>query len=187
MKSNKTFNRDRFRKVKTIKYSAVAIALIGSTFMLIGCDEPTNVQVYKTLEQCKNSGANPYQCETDFKNAQKQSVSTAPHYKSQSDCYSDFDTVCQQGHYSTGGMFFYPMMSGFHSSGNGFSSQPLYSSKGSYVDAGGNSYGKTNSMTTNRTVPRSGLSQKATTTRTTTRGGFGSSVARSSSHSSFGG
>ncbi|AFA44590.1 hypothetical protein RaK2_00317 [Klebsiella phage vB_KleM_RaK2] len=182
---SKNVIRDRFRKVNIIKYSTIALAL-STTFVLTACDEPTNVDVYKSLEQCKTSGKNPAQCEEDYKNALKQSVSTAPHYKSQSECYADFDTVCQEGHYSTGGMFFYPMMTGFHSSGQGYHSQPLYSHKGNYVDAGGNNYGSTYSTTTNRTVPRSGLTQKAPTS-TITRSGFGSTVSSrsfSSSHSS---
>lgn len=189
MKRSKNVNLERFRKVRTIKYGAIALAL-GSTFILTACDDEQNVQVYKTVQECKMSGNNPHQCQEDYDNAVKQSVSTAPHYKSSSDCYSDFDNVCQQGHYSTGGMFWYPIMSGFHSSGSGYHSQPLYASKGSYVDAGGNNYGSKYSPNSTRTVSRSGLQAKAPTTRTTTRGGFGSTVSsrsHSSSHSSSSG
>lgn len=189
MKRSKNVIKERFRKVKTIKYGAIALA-IGSAFILSACDDEQAVQVYKTVQECKNSGANPYQCQEDYDKAVKQSVSTAPHYKSSSDCYSDFDDPCRQGTYSTGGVFWYPMMSGFHSSGSGYSSQPLYSSRGSYVDAGGYNYGSKFSSNTSRTVTRSGLSAKAPTTTTTTRGGFGSSMSSrsfSSSHSSSGG
>ncbi len=189
MKRSKNVIKERFRKVKTIKYGAIALA-IGTSFILTGCDDEQTVQVYKSVEQCQMSGANPHQCKEDYDKALKQSVSTAPHYKSQADCYSEFDDMCKQGTYSTGGFFFYPIMSGFHSSGNGFSSQPLYSSRGSYVDAGGYNYGSKYSSNTSRTVSRTGLTPKAATTTTTTRGGFGNSMSSrsmSSSHSSSGG
>ncbi|EON7636996.1 DUF1190 domain-containing protein [Escherichia coli] len=183
MKRSSNVIRERFRKVKTIKYGAIALAL-SSTFIMTGCERSEDISVYQNADQCKKSGSNPVQCDDDYKKALTESEKVAPKYSSQSDCSSDFGNQCQQ---HSSGFFWIPIMSGFHSSGNGFASQPLYNSKGNFYDAGGNSYGSSTAKGTTRTVSSSALAPKPPTTTTITRNGFGSSVARSAAHTSSGG
>lgn len=184
MKRSSNVIRDRFRKVKTIRYGMVALC-VSTAFVLSGCDTPQDVDVYSSLDECKSSGANPHQCESDYKNALKESEKVAPKYSSQMDCSSDF-AQCQQTQ-TSGGIFWMPLMTGFHSGSLNYPSQPLYNSKGTYFDAGGNNYGSAYSSSTKRSVSSSSLAPKPPTQATTTRNGFGASVARSSSSSSRGG
>lgn len=204
MKRTKVMNYNRFRKVHTFwKYSALFM-VIGGSLILTGCDDSENVSVYNTIQDCERSAANDAaknQCALDYQNALSQNNKVAPKYNSQKDCEDEFGTgqcnsqsvtsntvSTSNGAHSS--FMWFPLMSGYSSSSANYPSQPLYSSKkynspmyGKFVDSKGTSFGSYTSKGT-ANVSKSSLAPKAATTTTTTRGGFGSTVSRSSvSHS----
>lgn len=193
-----------------MRYTAIAVVLMGS-YALSGCDGYTDekVDVYTSVQECLQNNPNDKgQCNSDYLTAQKASSLTAPKYSSKQDCDEEFgaDRCIQNtstgstGSTSSGSsmMMWYPMMSGF-TRNSSYAAQPLYSSHqpaspmyNKFVDAKGNSFGYMFNPGTTRTVPSSYMGPKPSTTSTTTRGGFGSSVRSaamsvSSSHTSSGG
>lgn len=202
MKRTKNINKDRFRKVHTFwKYSALFLAISGSTLFLTGCDDTENVSVYQTIQDCERNAQSTSakeQCALDYQNALAQNKSTAPKYSSQSACEDEFGTnQCTTTNSTHSSVMWFPLMSGYSSSHANYPSQPLYSStrygspmQGKFVDAKGNSFGSYKPSGVS-SVSRSALASKPAVTTTTTRGGFGSTVsthaARSSSFHSSGG
>jgi uncharacterized protein YgiB involved in biofilm formation len=203
MKRTKVMNYNRFRKVHTFwKYSALFM-VVGGSLILTGCDDAENVSVYNTIQDCERSAANDAaknQCALDYQNALSQNAKVAPKYYSQKDCEDEFGTgqcnsqsvtsnTVSTANGAHSSFMWFPLMSGYSSSSTNYPSQPLYSSKkynspmyGKFVDSTGTSFGSFTSKGT-ASVPKSSLAPKATTT-TTTRGGFGSTVNKVSSHSS---
>lgn len=165
MKRTKNINKSRFRK--SFLGFAVAAAV---TFTLSGCEQADEtVKLYMNSEQCaKESGNTLEQCQTAEKEAQKVAAETAPKFGTYAECYEEFGSMCQHNTAaaaSTGGESpWMPLMMGYML---------------------GNMRGSSNSY---HAAPRStwsGSKSSFSSSKTTTRGGFGSSVGRSSS--SFGG
>lgn len=171
----------------------MALMVVSGSFYLVGCDEVADqhVAMYQNADDCAR--ANPQekaQCLKSYQDATYESDRTGPKYDSQADCQKDFST--EQCHQQTpsSGSHWVPYMYGYMYGSHGSYSQPLYSSNqpGSSMykqafDAAGNKYGSAVSGRYISTT-RSNLAPKPTVT-TTTRGGFGATVARmSSSHSS---
>ena len=166
MKRTKNINKTRFRKR--------IIGLSVSMVLLVGCEQADQkVQMYQNADQCVKAGQSAGQCAVSFNRAEADAMKTAPKYKSDSDCEAEFNE-CR---YSSSTSSWYPLMMGYMMGPGGYS-QPLYNNKGSFVDASGNNYG--NKLNTSRMTTKSSLSPKPAVTSTTTRGGFGASVGRSS-------
>lgn len=170
MKRTKNINKARFRKR--------VIGLSVSMLLLAGCEQADQkVSMFMNTDECVKSGQSAGQCQVSYKKAEADAIKTAPKYQNSSDCQAEYND-CR---YSSSNGSWYPLMMGYMMGPNG-SSQPLYNNKGSFVDAAGNNFGK--KLNTTRMTTRSSLGAKPAITKTTTRGGFGSSV---SSRSSMGG
>lgn len=198
MKRTKVMNYNRFRKVRTFwKYSAIFISVSTSIF-ITGCNDTEKVSVYKTIQDCERTAADKQakdHCALDYQNALAQNEKTAPKYSSQKDCEDEFgigqcNSQTNTSNSSHNSFMWFPLMSGYSSSSANYPSQPLYSSNnysspmyGKFVDSKGNSFG---SFTSNGTanVSKSSLEPKPSSTTTTNRGGFGSTVSKMSSSSS---
>ncbi|AFC21990.1 hypothetical protein GAP32_529 [Cronobacter phage vB_CsaM_GAP32] len=195
MKRTKNINKDRFRKVHSFwKYSALFVAMSAASMFLTGCDEPENVSVYQTIQDCERSAENDaakQKCALDYQNALAQNKSTAPKYSSQRDCEDEFGVnQCTTTNSTHSSLMWFPLMSGYSSSHSNYQSQPLYSSTrynspfhGKFVDANGNSFGSFKPSGT-ASVSKSALASKPAVTTTTTRGGFGSTVSSHAAKSS---
>lgn len=125
-------------------------------------------------------------CNEAYTAAQTEHVQQAPKFASQAECEAAGFSQCQQTEVKTadgtGGSFFMPMMMGYmmgrmmspgmpgaNRMGTPTTARPVYSDRGGYLYAGGNSVG--------RVAPGStSLGPSGMATRVTTRGGFGSSA-----------
>lgn len=202
MKRTKNINHARFRKVHVgFKVSMVAV-LLASTLVLNGCDNSDDdVYVYRDVKECTAYTSNKDQCQKDWNDAAYAAVKDAPKYASKEECikqYGDYNCQVQNTTTSTGGtsMMWYPLMSGFSSSSHSQPARSMYSSTspsskmyGNYYSGNGVNYGKT----WDRSGRSVGTDSVRSTSRTYSRGGFGSSVSshssssRSSGSHSFGG
>lgn len=204
MKRTKGMNKSRFRK----SFLGIAVAAVV-TFTISGCEQADEtVKLYMNSEQCaKESGNTLEQCQTAEKEAQKVAAETAPKFGTYAECYEEFGNMCQHNSAaaaSTGGESpWMPLMMGYMlgnmmGSSNSYHAAPMYQSRsGQWVDNKARSYdvkpGKSFKVTKSAINPKveaprstwSGSKSSFSSSKTTTRGGFGSSVGRSSS--SFGG
>lgn len=205
MKRTKVMNKSRFRK----SFLGFAIAATVS-FTLTACEQADEtVKLYMNSEQCaKESGNTLEQCQTAEKEAQKVAAETAPKFGSYPDCYEEYGSMCQHNPQaaSTGSSDspWMPLMMGYMlgnmmGSNNSYQAAPMYQDRsGKWVDNKSRSYdvkpGKAFKVTKSAIQPKAqaprstwsgSKSSFSSSSKTTTRGGFGSSVGRSSS--SFGG
>lgn len=206
MKRTKNIRHAAFRKSWQARHLTPVALAIAAVFSLAGCEKSDEtVSMYQNADDC--SKANPgqsAQCVTAYNNAQKEAARTAPKYATREDCVAEFgENQCQQTPAQAGtgntnaeahqsGSFWMPLMAGYMmgrmmGGGAGFAQQPLFSPKtpnspanGQFVDASGKNYG---SATSGRTVnvPKTAMAPKPATTTTTTRGGFGETVAKQNS------
>ena len=165
---------------------SVTLALMGaSAFTLAACDDPQDVAIFETVEQCaQHSGFTQEYCETNLAQARDEHVRVAPKYTSVTDCEADFGSrQCETAPQRTsdGGSVFMPLMMGYMmgsmmSGRGGMASQPLYRARDD---------SKTFRTGDNRTVTGktgttkvSGALARPARTKTTTvrRGGFGASA-----------
>lgn len=167
MKRTKQINKARFRK------RIIGVSL--SVILLAGCEQADQkVSLYQNVDQCVKSGQSAGQCTVSFNSAEKDAIKTAPKYQNSSDCNAEFNECRYSSTYSS----WYPLMMGYMMGPNG-SSQALYNNNGKYVDSAGNSFGRSLAGASRMTT-KSALAPKSAVTSTTTRGGFGASVGRSS-------
>ncbi|QYC52611.1 hypothetical protein [Salmonella phage SSBI34] len=207
MKRTKSINKSRFRK--SFAGAAVAIAL---TFSLTACEQADEtVKFYQNAEECVTGGNPAETCKLAEEQAKKVATETAPRFATLEDCRAEFGDMCQNN--SSGGNSdspWMPLMMGYMlgnmMSNNGsnhyyHNSSPMYKSKsGKWMDNKFRSYnvtpGKTFKVSKSAIKPKaqapkstisgSNKSSSSYKSTTTTRGGFGSSVGRSSG-GSFGG
>jgi uncharacterized protein YgiB involved in biofilm formation len=165
--------------------------------------------IYRSLSECTDM--NPGfadQCQYAYESAVDESTRTAPRFSNERDCEYEFgENRCEYVR-NENGSFFMPFMAGFMLSRMLFQdndwdldlkkkkkkryySQPLFTSysrrsslRNQWFDASGKSFGGTHKRTAR--VYGSDFAAKPKATKTLSRGGFGKSVARSSSRS-FGG
>ncbi|WP_033577561.1 DUF1190 family protein [Dickeya chrysanthemi] len=204
MKRTSDINHARFRKRWGYRIAPMALA-VSTVFILAGCEKSDEtVSLYQNADDC--SRANPSmkdQCAATYNNALKEAERTAPKYATREECVAAFgESQCTQSGSGSGssttasaapqqsGSFWMPLMAGFMMGklmgGNNFAQQPVFRpntpnnpASGSYVDAGGKSYGATTGQ--NISVPKDTLTPKPTSSVkpssiTTTRGGFGDTV-----------
>lgn len=196
MKRTQQINLSAFRK--GCRMAPLALA-IGAAFALAGCEQADEkVSMYQNADDCTNANpSNAAQCKAAYTEAQKEAARTAPKYASREDCVAEFgEGQCTQTPAQAGavaqphesGSFWMPLMAGYMMGrmmgGGSYAQQPLFTSRapgnpanGQFVDASGRNYGAATPGRT-VTVPKSALAPKPATTRTTTRGGFGETVAK---------
>lgn len=182
MKRTKKMNYDRFRKVRKFKYKpAIATGLVGAVLLLSGCDGKSfSESPYNTVNDCYQRGSfSKEQCQRLQQESYRDAQNNGRRFKSRDECLRDDpQNNCQS--YSSGGHFFYYNQPRYFSYSNETGhANALYRApmnKG-FTKSNGTPY-----------VARA-TSPRVATTKTTTRGGFGSSVGRSfsSSSHSFGG
>ena len=135
--------------------SSLRLVLMGGAALTLGaCDNPVEVGIFETVEQCTVMGYSQSNCESAIADARKEHVKSAPKYASRADCEAEFGrcepgpTASQQppqgpqnpqgpqgtpgGEQSAfgGGSFFMPLLAGYMMGqmmgGNRYSGQPLY-------------------------------------------------------------
>ncbi|MGL4544156.1 MAG: DUF1190 family protein [Plesiomonas sp.] len=190
MKRSQTILREKLRKSwRPFNLAPLSVAVAG--LVLAGCGEEAQPQisaeVFKNLSDCINQ--NPElaaECQSAYQNALAEAAKTAPKYNSAADCNAEFGAgQCIQ---SPGTNWFMPMMAGYmfgkmmNSGRPSYSNVPVFTPKnpnnrnyGSWTTADGYSYGKAGSNS-RVVLDNNALKSKPATTRTISRGGFGSTV-----------
>ena len=192
------------QKQQWIRAAKLSAGVTAATMMLAGCSDSTKGYVYESVDDCLMYHPGQLEiCQSAYNEAVAEAMRTGPKFESQSECAANFGlSSCQQ---DSGGSFWMPFIAGYMVSevidevGDYFEyknrmkrygnvASPVWSAKSNknYVDASGSSLGKVGT----RTMSSAGSSfdKKSTSTKATTktmsRGGFGSTVAKSSSSSS---
>jgi uncharacterized protein YgiB involved in biofilm formation len=173
----------------------LTLALMSATALtLAACDNPEEVAVFETVEQCATqNGFNLQACEANMKQAQAEHVRVAPKYTSAADCEADFGAEqCETSPQRTtsGGSVFMPLMMGYMmgnmmSGRSGVATQPLYRSRD---DAKNFRTGDNQKVSGKTGISKvSGQTARAPSTKTSTikRGGFGSAARARASMGKF--
>lgn len=128
---------------------SLKLVLMGSAALsLAACEQPVEVGVFETVEQCTVMGYSQSACETAIAEARKEHMQSAPKYASRADCEAEFGrcepapTASQQPPAGTqgpggeqlaqsgSGSFFMPLLAGYMMGqmmgGNRYAAQPLY-------------------------------------------------------------
>lgn len=174
---------------------SVKLVAMGTGLLLVAaCDEAkVDTALFESVKQCTSLGFSAQECETNYREAQRNHINVAPKYTAQADCEADFGAEqCEVApqRTSNGGSVFMPLMAGYLMgsmlSGGRTAGQPLYKSANDRSTfrtgdnkAVANSVGRTQ-------VAQSTTRPASTKTRTISRGGFGAG-ARSPMRRSFGG
>jgi len=178
----------RSKSVKLLVMGAGALALTA-------CDEPQDVGVFESIEQCVSLGGfEQTLCEDNFKTAASEHINVAPKYTSATDCEADFGVAqCETAPQKTtsGGSVFMPMMMGYMMGsmlgGNSrVATQPLYRSADDKANFRTGDNSKVAGKPGISKVPASVAKAPTRKTSTVRRGGFGKTAARTSARS-FGG
>jgi len=201
MKRSRQINLDVMRKTASVPSVKILTAAIGGVIALTACSSNTQeAKIYRTLQECKQQNVEKAEsCDAAYQHALKASTRTAPKYRSEYDCESEFGRNGCQVNQASGSSWFMPTMAGFmlgqaltrnNSCPYGYyntrwgchASQPVYTGSGSmyggWYGADGTHYGSTRSRTAR--VGSKAFKPKPTATRTMSRGGFGSTVAAKS-------
>lgn len=198
MKRTKQINLATMRKAASRKTPSAKSVVFTSTLLLAGCGSSSQEAViFSSVEQCisENPGARS-ECEKAYDSAVSEAERTAPKYNSQRACEMEFgQNQCRQS--ESNSSWFLPAMGGFmigRLMGGGYDygrPSPLFGYRNSWIGADGVSYGGRSDRRVK--VPQKAFKPKPTTTKTISRGGFGSKIqAKSSwgssrSRGSFGG
>ncbi len=172
----------------------IALLLMGAAavaWTMTDTDEPADVVVYDSPEQCAAGGVySEAQCEDEFAKAKAEHAKVAPRYNSGYDCTVDFGyDRCQRVSHG-GGSFWMPFMMGYmlapRSGVGSVATQPLYRSADDPTR-----YRTAYNHTVTGTKGASRVSATAAKpprmrTKTVARGGFGARAARGGGFS-FGG
>ena len=197
MKRSKSINLAAMRKT-SVAPKIAAISLAVSAVLLQGCGAPKQeAHVFKNITECVDINPNQQSlCETAHIKALSEAERTAPKYTSKRECETEFGSNnCRTS--ASHSSWFMPAMAGFmlgnitsnlnrnrcpsysYFSNRGcYSSSPVFTSTGGgsyaggWYGADGTRYGKTSSKTAR--VSNDVFTPKKTTTRTISRGGFGS-------------
>ena len=173
----------------------------GAALTLAGCEEPVEVGVFETVQQCTVMGYSESACETAIAAASREHLQSAPRYASRADCEAEFGTCesataaasdtppsqtqgpDQQAAQSSMGSFFMPLMAGYMMGqmmgGRSAMAQPLYRPMGDAArQAGGTGFytgagTKVATQTGLARVPQAALTSTRASGTTLARGGFG--------------
>ncbi|KMV29801.1 DUF1190 family protein [Photobacterium swingsii] len=177
-------------------YMVTPLTAVFAGVALTGCsDNSTEAEIYHSLDDCiSDNPSYTEQCQSAYQFALQEASRTAPKYQSMNDCVAEFGSNgCMQ---SPGNNWFMPAMAGFMfarmmDNNRGYYSQPMFRSyyPGSvfydrWTTADGYDYGRSSYRKTTVRVGKDQMKPKATTSRTISRGGFGSSVSAKSGWSS---
>lgn len=180
----------RSRSIRLVQMSAAALVLVA-------CDDPVEVGVFETVDQCTLAGNGAADCERALAAAVEQHPAVAPRYASLADCEGEFGAgqctpapevatteagqAAQAGH----GSFFMPLMAGYmmgRMMGPGAVAQPLYRPAAAAPGAGTAWHTATGTRVAQSTgmtrVPSTLAQQPRPQTTTLSRGGFGAQAAR---------
>ncbi len=181
------------KRSKSLKLALMSASVLTVT----ACDNPQEVAIFETLEQCINdTGTDQKYCETNFQIAEREHIRAAPKYTAIADCEADFGAEkCETAPQTTqsGGSVFMPLMMGYMmgsmlSNSSRVGSQPLYRSKDNPANFRTADNHKVSGKTGISKVPSNVAKAPATKMRTTRRGGFGATARASSGRArSFGG
>jgi uncharacterized protein YgiB involved in biofilm formation len=193
MKRSKHINLDMMRKGSKKQFLQRPLALGLAVATLTGCGNQEEVNIVNSVEDCASTTElNLGECEAAYQKAMAEAERTGPKYNSIAKCEAEFGQG-QCGSTRRSGIFM-PMMTGFMIgqmlSGNnrygGSSFNPVYrynrpssSLHNRIMTADGTVIGKSGQRSYR--VNKSTLKPKATTTRTVSRGGFGSVASAKSS------
>ncbi len=195
MKKTKSMALDRMRKSwRPFAQNTLSVAVASA--ILSGCSDPAEkAVVYQKVDDCISD--NPRfaeQCRAAYQHALEEASRTGPKYNSENECIQEFGAgACVQAPQSN---WFMPAMAGFMfarvmQNNRPYYSQPMYSSRyrGSifydrWVTADGYDYGSSRYSRSSVRVDKNQMKPKPATTRTISRGGFGSTVSAKSSWSS---
>lgn len=175
---------------------------IGAMFLSACGEEPELATIYTSIDECASENPNYMQeCTSAYQEAKDEALRTSPKFVSEGDCEFEFGQDNCEYVSNQSSSFFMPFMAGYMMSRvvNGFGnnqrryySQPMFTSyarrsvfRGRWFNASGKDFGNLGRRDTK--VYPSDFKKKPTVNRTVKRGGFGKSVARSSSFRSFGG
>jgi uncharacterized protein YgiB involved in biofilm formation len=193
MKRTRHIELDSMRKAhRQPKITAVSLA-VASAMAASGCSESTQeARIFQSLEDCKKDFPDAVaQCEAAYQHAITEASRTAPKYSSRNDCESEFGYAnCVQ---APGSNWFMPAMAGFmfaqlldRNRGYQYQSSPMFISthpsssyRNRWIDADGAQYGDRSQRRVH--VGNSAFKPKPATTRTISRGGFGSMASAKSS------
>ena len=174
---------------------SVKLVAMGTGLLLVAACEEAKVDtaLFESVQQCTGLGFSVQECESNYREAQRNHINVAPKYTAKADCEADFGSAqCETApqRTSSGGSVFMPLMAGYMMgsmlSGGRSAGQPLYKSRNdrSTFRTGDN---KAVAKSVGRTqVGQSTTRTASAKTRTVSRGGFGAG-ARSPMRRSFGG
>ncbi|MBB1487833.1 DUF1190 domain-containing protein [Oceanospirillum sediminis] len=205
MKRSRNIDLKRMRKQSvTFRQLNSWLVITGSGLLLSACgDDPLEAKIYQSLEQCnrENAGQESF-CAAAYQKALSFTAKFAPKYQSYADCSEEFQH-CIPAPEENGEERFMPSMQafalamdddddcyeeGYLSDDYCHYSSPLYISHGrnkkGYYNAKGHRYGSIGKTSYSVNVYKDNF-KAPTSTRTLSRGGFGSRVSsfRSSSGS----
>ena len=174
---------------------SVKLVAMGTGLLLVAACEEAKVDtaLFESVQQCSGLGFTAQECESNYREAQRNHINVAPKYTAKADCEADFGSAqCETApqRTSNGGSVFMPLMAGYMMgsmlSGGRSAGQPLYKSRNDR-----STFRTGDNKAVAKSVGRTKVGQSTTRTasakiRTVSRGGFGAG-ARSPMRRSFGG
>ena len=179
---------------------SLRLVLMGGAAITLGaCDQPVEVGVFETVEQCTVMGYSQSACESAVADARKEHLQSAPKYASRADCEAEFGS-CEPGTAAAqkpgeppagqqpggeqsafgSGSFFMPLLAGYMMGqmmgGNRYAAQPLYRPQGGAAAGTGLYTGSGTQVATRpgrATMPQSTFQNARAANTTLQRGGFG--------------
>lgn len=203
-KRSQSIHLPQLRKWFAVRPVAAGIAV---TFLTACGEDPMEANLYQSVAQCASDNPNYVsECSFAYQEAVEEAERIAPRFSNEYDCEYEFgDNNCQYIE-NRNGSFFMPFMAGFMLSRflnndididlkkkkkKRYYSQPLFTSysrrshlRNQWFTSDGKSYGGLHKRSAK--VYQSSFKPKPSASKTLSRGGFGKSVARTSSRS-FGG
>lgn len=191
MKRSRRIDLSRMRHFAMQRVPVKPLALAVATATLFACSSRDPVLIYESVGQC--IAENPdldFECRAAIAQAEQQAKESGPKYATLEDCRAEFGAdMCQPQQGPQGQSWFMPALAGFMLGraldGGGYRSAPLYTSEsrnspayGRWTGTDGSTYGSRSSRTAR--VGGDAFKPKPATTRTLSRGGFGSTVAAKS-------
>lgn len=191
MKRTRFINLQRMRKWAGPRFSLHPLT-VGVAVALTGCAQEEEVNVVLSVSECvRDTSLTEAQCQAAYEQAKQEAEQTAPRYGNANDCEYEFDQC-----YQTNGGFWVPFMTGWIVSeaideiGDAAERRRrnhpvfLYSGRSSSLNnrlmtSDGHVIGRP--YQNSYRVSRSALDPKPATTRTVSRGGFGSTASAKSS------
>ena len=183
MKRTRNIDLGAMRKQYDLPRARLLPLAIATILAVPGCSQEPQQQalIFKSIAECKaRLPGSPEVCEQAYAEAQLEAERTAPRYNSMSDCESEFGRGHCRNYSHSGSSWVIPAIAGFmignYAGRQAY--QPVFTGWGNmyggWYGADGVRYGSTSSSRV--LVGERAFKAKRTTTRTISRGGFGSTV-----------